>query len=209
MNAVRKPCPKLQFLFRFINEDQRHALKADEEALYSATDQCTADKITRDLVSVVGRVDAHVCDGTACMGGNTFSFARTFERVSAVELDVHRWQHFTHNMDVLGCRDVHAYQGDVCDVLPWIEPAVDLVFLDPPWGGPGYKKQSRVDLYMNNVPLDRIVLKHILPNTTYVDLKTPINFDLDAFCERTQHAMTKVHHNARLRKMHLVVFKKV
>eukprot|EP00953_Heterococcus_sp_UTEX-ZZ885_P009792 5734-Heterococcus_DN1.PRE.4 len=57
--------------------ERRSQLRFDATALYSVTDQRTADQITDILLALPG-VDCDttpMIDGTACVGGNVISFA--------------------------------------------------------------------------------------------------------------------------------------
>lgn len=196
---------KREFFFRFVDPVQRAALRLDDEALYSTTDQVTADKITRDLLRVIPKT-ASVVDGTACIGGNTFSFAQHFAHVSAVELDPTRASHLRHNLRVLGVTGkVRVHQGDVRHVLPLIGQH-DLVFLDPPWGGPEYKQHLSVPLYLSGVPLAE-VCRGWKKYTGYIAIKAPSNFDLPTFLVDTQDFLELVHLNAQLRKMQLLILR--
>ena len=96
---------KKDFLFRFLSPSIRHLLRCDEEALYSTTDQFTADKICKDIVKFVPSSGV-ITDATACIGGSSASFARVFSKVNAVEIDSIKYDYLRHNMLIMGYRDV-------------------------------------------------------------------------------------------------------
>lgn len=194
---------KKEFLFRFVDATLRDKLQLDQEALYSTTDQLTADKITKDLLRVVPRGSV-VTDATACIGGNTFSFAQAFKAVVAIEKDVRRAQMLRANMTLLGMRNVSVVCGDAMDIIPTSHH--DLIFIDPPWGGPEYKQRVKVSLSLSDVPLSQIC-NEFANHTKYIALKVPINFDEALFVEETKASLEMVHRNAQLRKMKLLVFK--
>jgi hypothetical protein len=193
---------KRDFLFRFVDHHIRQDLCLDDEALYSTTDQLTADKITRDLLKHLGR-ESTIADGTACIGGNTYSFAQTFTRVLAYEIDPKRASYLAHNMKILGMKNVECIHGDVITTL---SQTVDCIFLDPPWGGPEYKKRERVQLYLSENPLST-VCKKLTPYTTFFALKVPTNFDEQTFQQECEGYLSPVLRNTQLRKMHLLVYK--
>lgn len=91
---------KKDFLFRFVNPDIRKKIKLDEEALYSTTDQVTADKITRDILNYISR-SSTITDATACIGGSAYSFAQQFSNVIAIENNKERFELLKHNMNIL------------------------------------------------------------------------------------------------------------
>lgn len=194
---------KRDFLFKFLPKAIRQQIRLDEEALYSVTDQATADKITLELLKVVPAT-AILTDGTACIGGNTFSFSRSFQRVNAVELEPTKFRYLKHNMEVLGVENVSCYSGDILEYVNLLDQS--LLFLDPPWGGPDYKQKQRVHLSLSGVPLDE-VCRRFAPTTTYIALKTPTNFHIEEFMEKTRDCLALVAMNQRLRKLHLYIFK--
>lgn len=91
---------KKDFLFRFVNPDIRKKIKLDEEALYSTTDQVTADKITRDILNYIPQ-SSTITDATACIGGSAYSFAQQFSNVIAIENNKERFELLKHNMNIL------------------------------------------------------------------------------------------------------------
>jgi 16S rRNA G966 N2-methylase RsmD len=200
---------KRDYLFKFVPPEKRERLRLDDEAAYSVTDQYTADKITRDLLRFLSPA-ATVCDATACIGGNTFSFARAFRRVVAIERDVVRFEYLRHNMDVLGVHNVAFHQGDALEELEWAHrgSAFHCIFVDPPWGGPGYKRADRVQLALSGVPLADACIR-MAACASYIALKVPTNFDVTAFVAATDGALELVWHNTQLRKIHLLIFRVV
>lgn len=194
---------KKDFLFRFVETTIRNKLQLDNEALYSTTDQLTADKITKDLLKIVPR-NSTITDATACVGGNTYSFAQAFRNVEAIEKDPVRASMLRHNMAMLGMKNVTVKCGDALKLVPASHH--DLIFLDPPWGGPNYKQRLKVDLELSDVPLSSIC-NEFANHTKYIALKVPMNFDESRFIENTCNTLSLVHRNAQLRKMKLLVFR--
>ena len=198
---------KRDFLFRGVQATIRDALILDEESLYSTTDQVTAEKIASDLSTFLPNT-ATVTDATACIGGSTFAFANVFERVNAVEIDPMRFEYLKHNLVTLKCdimSNIVCINGDAiveCERMPGGQ---DAIFIDPPWGGPEYKNKGKVSLYLSGVPLAD-VCKNFATHTRYIVLKVPVNFDEANFMAATMDALTLIHKNTHLRKMHLLIF---
>jgi hypothetical protein len=194
---------KKDFFFRYVPPETRDQLVLDHEASYSVTDQVTADKITRDILQFVSQ-DATITDGTACVGGNTYSFAKSFERVHAIELDPKRYVYLKHNMTVLGLNNVTCTCGDAN--IECCKYYQDVVFLDPPWGGPEYKSRSNIQLYLSNKNLTE-VCTDISLYCKYIALKVPINFKVDMFDDDVKDVLKRVYYNTNLRKMHLIIYR--
>lgn len=194
---------KVDFLFRFVSNDVRHRLMLDDEALYSTTDQLTADKITTDILKFAPP-SATVTDATSCAGGNTYSFAQAYTTVNAFEKDPRRYRLLRHNIQLLGASNVSLQCGDAFDLC--VKQHQDVIFIDPPWGGPEYKKLDKVDLYLSQRPLSEFC-KTVAPHARYIALKAPTNFNEALFLQETQGFMECVHKNTQLRKMYLYIFK--
>jgi len=200
---------KKDFLFRFVPSEIRKQLKLDTEALFSTTDQLTADKITKDILKFIPAT-SRITDATACVGGSAFSFLQNFSHVIAIEYDKIRFTYLKDNIDILSktiqpstentieCRNGNA-------LTECIKQYQDAIFIDPPWGGPEYKTQQTVELYLSHLPLSE-VCRQFYPYTKYIILKVPTNFDEQTFIEHTAKFMTKVHKNAQLRKMNIHIF---
>jgi len=103
---------KKDFLFRFISLDKRKKLKLDNEALYSVTDQYTADRISRDIQKTLPNIQS-ITDATACIGGNTFSFSKFFKQIQAIEIDYTRYQYLVYNMEILEANNITCHHGDL------------------------------------------------------------------------------------------------
>ena len=194
---------KRDFYFRHVPADVRARLVLDHEASYSVTDQITADKITKDIRMFVPHT-ATITDGTACVGGNTYSFAKTFDHVNAIEIDPIRYSYLLNNMSVLGTSNVQCIRGDAYKECR--KTHQDVVFLDPPWGGPDYKNTTNIRLYLSNRELSD-VCKDISLYCMYIALKVPVNFRVDVFDNAVKDVLERVHYNTGLRKMHLVIYK--
>jgi len=203
---------KRDYLFKFVSPETRSHIKLDDEAAYSVTDQYTADRMTRDIMRFVD-VNAVVCDATACIGGNTHSFARAFRQVVAIEQNPTRFEYLKHNMSVLQIKNVQCICGDALEEVPWhlagtgksARRPYSVIFIDPPWGGPDYKEHERLSLSLGDQSLAE-VCKRWAPLTSYIALKTPINFDEYAFRRDTADVLDLVLKNHRLRKVLFYIF---
>ena len=194
----------MDFLFKFVPKRLRDQLQYDEEALYSATDQYTADKITQELLRFFP-ANSLITDGTACIGGNTFSLAQSFHHVNAVEMDATKYEFLKNNMKVLGVNNVATYHSDILNILSSLDQS--LLFLDPPWGGPNYKSKDTVPLFLSRVPLED-ACREFVRYTPYIALKTPVNFDITTFVSKTEDILHLSYKNTKLRKLHLYIFER-
>ncbi|KAJ1446636.1 hypothetical protein M885DRAFT_403590, partial [Pelagophyceae sp. CCMP2097] len=136
-----------------LSDAQRNALELDDEAHFSVSDEKSALAVCRHVRGL--SKDATIVDATACVGGNVIAFAKQFERVYAVELDVERHRMLVANVKVAltpaFAKRVVTQCADATVALPVILRAAAalpqrrggdkrlVIFVDPPWGGLGYK----------------------------------------------------------------------
>ena len=128
-----------------------------------------------------------ITDATANIGGNTISFyLNGLTSVNAVEMDKLTCEILKHNLSVyqLPTQNVHC-----CDYLSIYKQLVqDVVFLDPPWGGPDYKKVTLLDLYLGEnhvVNIIDICAELFEENKVkMIVLKLPINYNLPGLMSR-------------------------
>lgn len=63
-------------------------------------------------------------------------------------------------------------------------PKADLVYLDPPWGGPDYKNKKELSLELSGIQVQYLIKDILDTKVKHVILKTPFNYkktDLDIF----------------------------
>jgi len=150
----------------------------DEEALYSVTSMDLADEICRLLVFKLGIPrDATITDAMACVGGNTWAFARYFKAVHAVEIDARRFTMLRQNMRrILSVNDfdkIEFYRADFLQKMQELHQTI--VFLDLPWGGPSYKDQTSISLNLDGMDLS-VLCRRLERRATHLVLKVPTNF---------------------------------
>lgn len=196
---------RLAFLFRFVPAAKRLELAYDEESLFSVTDQVTADKITRDILRFLPR-SSTIVDACACIGGNAISFANKFAHVVAIEIDPVRTEFLKSNLKLLGISNVTCIN---MDCMKWIKEATDIkdvIFIDCPWGGKGYKNNEKTSLFLSGKPL-ALVVRELSLFTRYIALKVPMNFDDTSFISETYDVIELKHKNTQLRKMNFMLFR--
>jgi predicted RNA methylase len=120
-----------------------------------------------------------ITDATSCIGGNTWSFAKVFGRVHAVELDPLHMTMLKHNMNLLGLTSaIDFYPTNYLSVASSLRQ--DIIYLDPPWGGRDYKSNPRIGLY--NDKGEFVDIPSLLHNPEFgkdcqvIALKVPKNF---------------------------------
>ena len=102
-------------------------------------------------------ISSHIAERCRCgllldpfcgVGGNVIQFARTCERVIAVDIDAAKVAAARHNASIYGVSDrIEFIVGDAIEILGSLRPnAVEVIYLSPPWGGPNYLAADEYDL---------------------------------------------------------------
>lgn len=123
---------KWKHYFSQLPDTIRSGIEMDETALFSVTVDTDADVITQQLQTFLP-VYSKICDATACVGGNTMSFAKVFTDVTSIEMDRGRYEMLNNNIKLLGLQNrVHTINRDFLayrDKMPYF----DFIFFDPPY----------------------------------------------------------------------------
>lgn len=121
-----------------------------------------------------------ITDGTACIGGDTLAFSRHFKSVNSVEYDKTRFEYLKHNMKLFDCNNISFYNDSYINLYKSLKQ--DVIYLDPPWGGPEYKNMKTVTLSLGEMKIDELcsdIIKNKL--CQLIILKLPYNYNLLTF----------------------------
>lgn len=119
--------------------------------------------------------------------------------MNAIEIDEGRFQMLQNNLSVIDSKNVKCYNGDAVKLMPDLKQ--DVLFFDPPWGGPEYKDQDLVDIFLSGNSIGQIC-ESVKEQIKYIVLKLPNNFNLEPFRKEVTAAKIDEH---RLHKMLLLV----
>jgi 16S rRNA G966 N2-methylase RsmD len=181
----------------FFPEMQNKHILMDDVAKYSITLPEKADMITEiirknyQLMFPIDNLDELIItDAMACIGGNTLSFSKCFKEVNANEINTTRFQYLVHNMKEYDRANISFYNDNYLNIIHKLKQHI--VFIDPPWGGPIYKSQYKMDIMIQydeepNQPIKEVKLDEIIDNifsdemTKMIIYKLPINHNIDNF----------------------------
>ncbi|KAF7385918.1 hypothetical protein HZH66_011760 [Vespula vulgaris] len=146
-------------------------IKLDRESWFSVTPEKIAEHIAERC-----KCDT-IIDAFCGAGGNAIQFAFTCERVLAIDIDPMKIQLARNNARIYGVEDrIEFILGNFFDIAPKL--IADVVFLSPPWGGPGYVKNETYDLDNIMYPIGGIhVFKVARKITDHVAYFLPRNVD--------------------------------
>ena len=154
-------------------------LKFDTEGGYSLTYQKDANTISQLIKTTFG--DIKILDATAGLGGNSISFGLYFSNVISIEINKERCELLKENLEIFNLNNM-IICGDFLEHINNITDMYDVVFIDPPWGGPLYKLKKFVNIIINNITLCDIT-KIFLANKKNIVWKLPFNYDLSEFID--------------------------
>ena len=153
-------------------------LQMSDIGLYSITPHWEA-KDTVELIrsNIKGDLkNMTITEPNGGMGGNTILFSEAFKNVNVVEYSKLHCDILRNNLDVYGCKNTTLYCWDYTDIMKKLTQ--DVIFMDPPWGGPAYKYIDKLTLHIGKYTVDEILNR---VTTKLAVIKAPFNFDIEYF----------------------------
>ncbi len=166
-------------------------IKVTEEGVYSYTKRADGEKTIDFMKEHLGSLKKYsIMDGTGNIGGDTILFGLHFKEVQSIELDEDNFEALKHNVALYNLDNVHLHHGDTMKIFS--EFPVNILYLDPPWGGPDYKLKKQLDLYLGHGKdrrrldlflRDEVVGSEAKWRPEYIVLKLPFNYNMFRFKE--------------------------
>jgi len=188
-----KSSHSLETMFQEKDGVDYEQLKMTPEGEYSITRRADGKRLLQRLTSIIGSLsNKHVTDLTGNVGGDAILFGLHCKTVDAIEMDKENFEALENNVKVFGLDNVTLHFGDSTKVYNWY---TDILYIDPPWGGPDYKEKTNLDLFLGEQRLD-IFIKDILkefwrPN--YIVLKLPRNYNFSRLNMNLLNNVKKLH----------------
>lgn len=197
----------------------------DEVASFSVSEANVANDITRLILKHCNNnANLVICDGMACVGGNTISFSYHFNTVISNEYDYKRYHMLIHNVrTVLSRKNVIYHNQSITDLVVMSEKVpntnsdvnphnvnnkpCEILFLDPEWGGVDYKSATKLRLKIADLSVEVFVINAMAsnPSLQFIALKLPTNYDnenMEALCKANGYQYTLY---TNLKKMTLTI----
>jgi hypothetical protein len=153
-------------------------LKMTPEGEYSITKRKDGEVLLKHMKSVLGKLsDKHITDLTGNVGGDTILFGLHFKKVDSIELNPENYEALKNNVEVFDLPNVTLHQGDSTKLFTW---NTDVLYADPPWGGPDYKLKDKLDLYLGDKRIDEFI-NEVQDKAKRIFLKVPRNYNFDRF----------------------------
>tara|TARA_E500000178_G_scaffold162512_1_gene162054 strand:+ start:2820 stop:3464 length:645 start_codon:yes stop_codon:yes gene_type:complete len=159
-------------------------LKYDNEGLWSISYPDLADSLSKQI-KVFDNESFKlnvIVDATAGIGGNVLSFAKIFNKVYSIEINDKRFEYLENNVKNYCYDNIKCIKGDsiklIKEGLVDVKDNPDVVFFDPPWGGPAYKYVKDIELKIGESNFYEIIdLIFTLNKVKLVVLKLPFNYN--------------------------------
>ena len=178
-------------LFPYISDkDAVGKLKIDDESIYYISIREYAEKILSIIKFHLDMINKNISssiitDSTSGVGGDTISFAKEFKKVYSIEINEERYKILKNNTSVYSLKNIEFINNDCTKCITNIIDH-DVVYIDPPWGGKGYKNHKCLRLNISNISIEQFcnnlmnsqIMKNI-PNI--IVLKLPMNYDIIYF----------------------------
>lgn len=117
-----------------------------------------------------------ITDATACVGGDTLLFSLWFKKVESIEWKHDNFVALRNNVDAFGATNVVIHKGDSTKIFNW---RTNVLYIDPPWGGPDYLARYNIDLWLGSSRVDDWV-EEVLKRKNrpeYIVMKLPRNYN--------------------------------
>jgi 16S rRNA G966 N2-methylase RsmD len=179
--------------YNFFPDSNGKKILLDDVSKYSITlpDKAqTISEVTKKNYQLVFPDDdlsnITITDAMACVGGNTLSFSNYFNKVIANEINTTRYQYLVHNMKEYNRDNIVFYNDNYLNLMNKLEQQI--VFIDPPWGGPIYKSQYKMEIVLQD-EAEKETNIHEMVNilfennsgTKMIIFKLPINHNIENF----------------------------
>jgi 16S rRNA G966 N2-methylase RsmD len=169
-------------LFPKYNNIKLKNLQIDDETLMYITMPKDSEKISMIISSHMMQYKSSnnltIVDATACVGGDTITFCMNFENVISIEENIDTYKMLCSNIKQYDFKNITILNGDCTQIIPKLNN-IDVVYIDPPWGGKDYKKKDNIILNIGSVTVEEFIDNCLLKNNNIYlfTLKLPLNYN--------------------------------
>lgn len=167
----------MEKFFPYLEGVDYSKLLLNNEGKYSVTRRNESEQIIDVMYCIIGNLENKtVTDATGCMGGDTINFSLHFEKVFSIEMNPKNFEKLKHNVEVFKSKNVELFCNDSTKIINWVS---DILYADPPWGGPSYRNMQSVELWMGEKRLD-VWLEDVMSGPyrpSFIFIKIPFNYN--------------------------------
>jgi 16S rRNA G966 N2-methylase RsmD len=163
--------------------DKETLIRYTNVSIFSITPKDQSEFIASLLLSFFKSTELKnmtLLDGSACIGGNSWTFAKLVKKVISNEISKISSKILKHNMKVLRINNIAVMNKNIVKLAE--NDKSDIAFFDPPWGGVDYKKSSKISLYYSyggkNVELSDLIRSYFARRKLII-IKLPTNYNFE------------------------------
>lgn len=167
----------MEKFFPYLEGVDYSKLLLNNEGKYSVTRRNESEQIIDVMYCIIGNLENKtVTDATGCMGGDTINFSLHFEKVFSIEMNPKNFEKLKNNVEVFKSKNVELFCNDSTKIINWVS---DVLYADPPWGGPSYRNMQAIELWMGEKRLD-VWLEDVMSGPyrpSFIFIKVPFNYN--------------------------------
>lgn len=172
---------------RTIRKREFENLQLTKVGKYSISHPRVANEIVEGIkreLNIEDLSDLVITDATGGVGGDVIRFAKSFKFVNVTELNETHCDIIKNNVAQyklihkvkLYCGDFHEFKENIKQ---------DIIYFDPPWGGPDFKKKNYVELFLGPINIVDLANEYV-DKVKLVVIKVPPNYLLEDLQKRTK-----------------------
>lgn len=156
-----------------ISQTGKYSVSKLEEATITTTEII---KFYKEFISSSNENIIQITDATANAGGNTINFALNKIKVNSIEFSKNEFERLKNNIQQYNLSNVDVFNDDSLKLIYSKKVKQDIIYFDPPWGGPFYKKYKFLGLSLDKKDITEHIEKMLDENyCSLVVLKGPYN----------------------------------
>ena len=175
---------KIKKIFPNINKIDYTKLKITTEGIYSVSGYHASEHLCYLITKYFKTKNIEITDATGNCGSDTISFGLYFKHVIGIELDSNNYKALVNNVKEYNLKNVKIYNGSSLDIIPTLKKQ-NCIFIDAPWTGRDYKKNTNMKLFLDNKEISEIFIMFQKYTELFV-FKVPVNYDFTYFIQNTK-----------------------
>jgi len=178
------------------------------ESIYSSS----RSKGSKRLIDVIKKYydtdNVVITDGTANIGTDAINLSTVYKNINAVEISKINFKALSNNINLFKLEDrVKYYNADINKKIK--DLTQDIIYIDAPWGGPEYKNNNNIDLFLGEVNIIDFYLENKMLADTFI-FKVPYNYNFTLLYKKVKERIYKhSYKKGNVIKYYLLVIKKV
>lgn len=196
---------KIKFLFPNKHLLNYKKIQVSNIGEYSITPSIDSKKMAYIIYKSTKKIHKYltITDTTCGNAGNTIHFSYFFKKVNAVEISKLHYDICKNNINLYNLKNITMINDDYLTIM--YKLTQDVIFFDPPWGGPRYKIYDNLPLYLGTKRIDQIISEIIKYRLCQIiAIKVPYNFDIDLLYQIIHYTNIDIH---EFKKCKLLIIK--